>query len=83
MAFTEAVILGRRLLGQDAQRLGIVHKTCQGDKLLDTAVSMATDTVTQPYNRDFMTAHKKNMYSSILDAKLGYNIDFSSVKSRI
>lgn len=66
-AFTEAVILGKRLTGTDTQRLGISSFICDQAELGETAFRVARELLAQgPLNRKSLSNHKRNMYSKIV-----------------
>ena len=66
---TDAVLMGKRFVAEEALSGGIIQKICSAEQLLDTAVQMGKEAVGEKkFKRDFFKDFKSNLYSDIVDA---------------
>ena len=73
---SDAVLMGKRFVAEEALSGGIVQKICPVEELLDTAVQMRQEAVGQnEFNRDFFKEFKSNLYREIVDAYKKHVVD--------
>lgn len=66
---SDAVLMGKRFVAEEALSGGIIQKICSAEQLLDTAVQMGKEAVEEKkFKRDFFKEFKTNLYSDIVDA---------------
>ncbi|CAH3138671.1 unnamed protein product [Porites lobata] len=66
---SDAVLMGKRFVAEEALSGGIIQKVCSAEQLLDTAVQMGKEAVEEKkFKRDFFKEFKTNLYSDIVDA---------------
>ena len=75
-ALTDAVLMGRRLVAEEALSGGIVQKICDMEKLIDTAVQMG-QAVTGKNNldRDAVKNLKSDLYRDIVSIYQNNNLN--------
>lgn len=66
---SDAVLMGKRFVAEEALSGGIVQKICTVEELLGTAVQMGQTTVgQQQLNRNLLKDFKSNLYCEAVDA---------------
>lgn len=66
---TDAVLMGKHFVAEEALSGGIIQKICSAERLLDTAVQMGKEAVGEKkFKRDFFKDFRSNLYSDIVDA---------------
>ena len=73
---SDAVLMGKRFVAEEALSGGIVHKICPVEELLETAVQIGQEAVGQnEFNRDFFKEFKSNLYRDIVNALQKHVLD--------
>jgi len=68
-ALSDAMVMGKQFVAEEALSGGIVQKICPIEELLGTAVQLGQTAVGQhEFNRDFFREFKSNLYSEVVDA---------------